>query len=137
MKKRADLVDEWFKKAESDFKNISLVMVDSDPPTDTVCFHAQQAAEKYLKGFLFFHQIRFPKIHDIESLVELCNQVAPDFNELIELAADLSAYSVEIRYPDNFITPSLDEAKEAIGNAQKIKQKVLEKMKGGANRVTS
>lgn len=129
MKKRIDLVREWFRKAENDFKNIDLVMVDSDPPTDTVCFHAQQAAEKYLKGFLFFHGIRFPKIHDLESLVELCKQVERNFDDLIEPAADLSGHSVEIRYPDNMLTPSLDDAKEAIDNANKIKKKVLEKMK--------
>ena len=103
-------------------------MVDSNPPTDTVCFHAQQAAEKYLKGFLSFHQIIFPKIHDLESLVELCKQVDPDFDELIDIAAELSGFSVEIRYPDSFFSPSVDEANEAVDNAYKIKKKVLEKL---------
>jgi HEPN domain-containing protein len=46
------LVKAWFKKAENDLINAEHTMTMAEPPTDTVCFHAQQCAEKYLKGFL-------------------------------------------------------------------------------------
>ncbi|MBI2557640.1 MAG: HEPN domain-containing protein, partial [Planctomycetes bacterium] len=34
-------------------------------------------AEKYLKGFLTFHEIDFPKTHSLEDLVRLCKSAVP------------------------------------------------------------
>jgi hypothetical protein len=66
------VIREWTQKAENDLKNAvnTLGMVEGCP-TDTVCFHAQQCAEKYIKSFLAFRQIEFPKTHDIEELLAL------------------------------------------------------------------
>ena len=50
MSKLPPAVDAWIRKAENDFKNIRATLVRADPAWDTVCFHAQQAAEKYLKA---------------------------------------------------------------------------------------
>jgi HEPN domain-containing protein len=41
-----------FEKAEHDLLNVRNDLVATDIPTDTVCFHCHQAAEKYFKGFL-------------------------------------------------------------------------------------
>ena len=49
-------VKEWFRKGDNDLKNAEIVIQSDDPPTDTICFHAQQCAEKYLKGFLTLHR---------------------------------------------------------------------------------
>ena len=51
MPDRFELARGWFLKAESDLIT-ARHMVESDGPYDTACFHAQQAAEKYLKGLL-------------------------------------------------------------------------------------
>ena len=50
------LVKAWFKKAENDLVNAEHTMTMTEPPTDTVCLHAQQCAEKYLKGFFSLSQ---------------------------------------------------------------------------------
>ena len=42
----------WVAKAERDLLNIANNVAADETPWDTVCFHAQQAAEKLLKGFL-------------------------------------------------------------------------------------
>jgi HEPN domain-containing protein len=48
-------VREWIERAESDLKNASLVLRAGERcPSDTVCFHAQQCVEKYLKAYLPF-----------------------------------------------------------------------------------
>ncbi|MCW5982021.1 MAG: HEPN domain-containing protein [Bryobacteraceae bacterium] len=66
------VVREWIEKAESDLKNTALVLrAGQGCPTDTVCFHAQQCAEKYLKGYLAFRNVDFPKTHEIEKLISL------------------------------------------------------------------
>ncbi len=53
----------WFAKAENDLAATRQIMLMEAPPTDTICFHAQQCAEKYLKGLLTYHSIDFPRTH--------------------------------------------------------------------------
>jgi HEPN domain-containing protein len=68
----AAIAREWIIKAENDFKTASHTLkMRRGCPTDTVCFHAQQCVEKYLKAFLVCKGIDFPKTHDIEHLVAL------------------------------------------------------------------
>ncbi len=43
--------------------------------TSTICFHAQQAVEKYLKAFLAFHDIDFPRTHDVDYLLMECQKI--------------------------------------------------------------
>lgn len=42
----------WLRKADHDLLNIENNLAAKDIPWDTVCFHAQQVAEKVLKAFL-------------------------------------------------------------------------------------
>ena len=49
MRDKRDHARGWFRKAESDLHTAQRAL-DSDGPYDTACFHAQQVAEKYLKG---------------------------------------------------------------------------------------
>ena len=42
----------WVQRAEHDLLNIENNLVAARVPWDTVCFHAQQSAEKYLKALL-------------------------------------------------------------------------------------
>lgn len=66
------VVREWIKKAENDFKSARLLIADEDDcPTDTVCFHAQQCIEKYIKALLVAQQTPFPKTHSMSELVAL------------------------------------------------------------------
>ena len=47
------VVAEWVLKAEDDLKNaVHTLKLGRTGPIDTVCFHAQQCAEKYLKAYL-------------------------------------------------------------------------------------
>jgi hypothetical protein len=64
------VIREWVNKAENDLKAAAQILKLGDEcPTDTVCFHAQQCVEKYLKALLVSKGIAFPKIHDVEELV--------------------------------------------------------------------
>jgi HEPN domain-containing protein len=53
-------VRQWIEKAEHDLRNAehTLTLRDEDCPFDTVCFHAQQCVEKYLKGWLSSSRLR-------------------------------------------------------------------------------
>jgi HEPN domain-containing protein len=71
----------------------------------SICFHAQQAAEKFLKAFLAEKDQEVPRTHNILDLIDRCAAIEPAFNELRPLADDLSLFGVEIRY-----APSKEEA---------------------------
>jgi len=128
---KREVVKAWFRKAENDLINAEHTMKMKNPPYDTVCFHAQQCAEKYLKGFLTFHEIEFPKTHSIEDLVLLCKQVAPSIESETGDVEILSSYGVEIRYPDEiYYDIPAEDAREAVELSIKVKLVVLKYLEG-------
>jgi HEPN domain-containing protein len=124
-----DYVNKWLLKADNDLKAATslLKMPSGEVVTEAVCFHSQQAAEKYLKAFLVTREIDFGKTHNLEFLVELCASQDRDFRKLE--VGNLTSYAVEVRYPDEFYTPSLSEARESVRLARRVKQFVLKKLK--------
>jgi HEPN domain-containing protein len=44
-------------------------------------------------------------------------------------ANKLTRYAVETRYPDEFYIPSLEEAKESVRIAEKVRSFIVEKLK--------
>ena len=66
------IIVQWIQKAENDIIAANqIIALSKNCPFDTVCFHAQQCIEKYLKALLLFHKVDFPKSHDIDQLIEL------------------------------------------------------------------
>ena len=128
---KINAVNAWLKKAENDLRTSEFIMTMDDPPYDTVCFHAQQCAEKHIKGFLTFHEIDFPKTHSIEDLVLLCKDIAPSLESEIGNIEVLSIYAVETRYPSEIYYEIPEEkAHEAIDLAKKVKSVVLKYLEG-------
>lgn len=120
--------DKWILKAENDLRIIEKDLSSADPINDVICFHAQQAAEKYLKAYLVHKSVIPEKSHIIERLLDTCSKYDPSFAGLME-AAQLTEYAVELRYPDDFYIPDIEEAKEAYNLALKVKDFVLERIK--------
>ncbi len=118
----------WIAKAEEDLRLIAheLVLPDEEIVTSGVCFHAQQAAEKYLKAFLSARGVDFGKGHVLELLQEQCAQVDAEFRTLD--VGNLTDYAVQLRYPDYYYTPGVEEARQANVLAVAIKNFVLEKL---------
>lgn len=128
---RRDVVKAWFKKADNDLTVAEHTMKLESPPCDTVCFHAQQCAEKYIKGFLTFHAIEFPKTHSIEDLVLLCKRVSPSIETDLGDVEILSSYGVEVRYPDEvYYEIPKEDAEEAIELAKRVKAVILRHLAG-------
>ena len=64
MKPDSELIAEtkaWFKKASHDIRVAELALGDAPAMTDQSVFHAQQAAEKAMKGLLTWHGKIFRK----------------------------------------------------------------------------
>jgi len=128
MKNKNDLVKEWFQKADNDILSIENNLMAEKIPTDVVCFHAQQAVEKYLKGYLIYYNIEFEFVHNLIYLNNLAIKHDNEFEKLKEISKKLNEYAVIPRYP-YFYTPTLEEAKEAYKMALKVKEFVLSKVK--------
>jgi len=109
----------WLRKAENDLKNIRASLQSSDPAWDTVCYHAQQAAEKTLKAFLVARGVLPPRVHDLEELLSLCKDFDPSLDELTGDCGLLTDYGVEVRYPD-VTEPDESEARLAVSAAERI-----------------
>jgi HEPN domain-containing protein len=114
----------WQIKAEHDLKIACKEIKVANPLTDIICFHAQQTAEKYLKMYLVSKGTEPLKTHSIKDLLNKCQDYSKNF-EILKKVVFLTEYAVEARYPDDFYMPSINEAKEAIAAAKKVKELVI------------
>ncbi len=120
----------WLLKALNDYKTAEKLINTSEEEmiTDTLCFHCQQSVEKHLKAFLVHYGVEFERVHTLEYLIKLCSTVDSEFESLYNLTQKLTDYAIEVRYPDEFYIPSVDEAKQAFKSATKVKEFVSRKL---------
>jgi HEPN domain-containing protein len=112
---------QWFSKADDDLKSAEYLATMHYPrPEGIICFHCQQSAEKYLKGFLFQNSITFPNIHDLIRILELCEAVNAQFSAILPKCNTLNRYSVVPRYPDELEITS-EDTNNAIQYAKDIR----------------
>ena len=112
------------KKRRTILKTLTWTLqLQEECPTDTVCFHAQQTVEKYIKALLAWGGIDFPKIHDVGELVLLLPKGRrPELSP--EEARRLTSYATTLRYPGEDEPVSLAEAKGALKLARRIRKHV-------------
>jgi HEPN domain-containing protein len=94
---------QWIIHAEGDLRLGRLGADDPSVLPQQVCFHAQQAAEKALKGVLLSLGIEFPYTHDIKGLLKIAEASAVVIPTTIQQAALLTPYAVETRYSGDWM----------------------------------
>ena len=116
------VVREWVGKAENDLRTAAHTLkLESACPTDTVCFHAQQCVEKYIKSLLVSRSIPFPRTHDLGILSRaLPDAWQPDLSP--EQVRRLTDYATVTRYPGDYEPVSVPEARAAIALARKVRK---------------
>jgi HEPN domain-containing protein len=127
------VVAEWVEKAEHDLIAGSHALGLADAcPTDTVCFHAQQCVEKYLKAALVLHQIPFPKTHDVARIASLLPSEVrvPLLGHEMDL---LTQFAGPARYPGWRDIP-LTEARRAVALARRVRREMRRQFPKGALR---
>jgi HEPN domain-containing protein len=124
MPAEAKWVRAWFEKAEHDLLNAEVMLGSGRGAYDTICFHAQQGAEKYLKGFLVQHSREVDKTHDLGRLLGECGGLDPSFAALGRACNILTGYAIQTRYPGD-MDYSRDLAAEALDLARRIRDFVL------------
>ena len=63
---------EWFQLADNDFDSAKLLDEAVRRHYEIICYHCAQAVEKYLKGFLIYHDVIPKKTHNLLFLNSLC-----------------------------------------------------------------
>ena len=113
----------WLLKAESDLSTAQRLL-EGEGPYDTACFHAQQAVEKLLKGFLASRGRPIPYVHNVEDLWGLCSDLEPHLRVRDLPLAELTPYAVELRYDFDF-WPEREVAEAAVETALQVRAAIL------------
>lgn len=122
--KVTQLIRQWVEKAEEDLLTGEHTLTLGERcPFATVCFHAQQCIEKYIKALLVSLTIDFPKIHDIGELTQLLPQ---GYNISLDALQQeqLSDYAVVSRYPGTWEPLTRSDAEEAVALARQVRENI-------------
>jgi HEPN domain-containing protein len=111
---------EWIAKAEADYRTMereAAVLVEPSP--ESVCFHAQQCAEKYLKARVVAAGTEPSRTH---SLLQLLSEAEAHESMWTAFAADLAflaTFAVRVRYPGE--APTDEDAAEAVAACRRFR----------------
>jgi len=113
MSEEIEVSKQWIAKAKNVLLNADNNLKAEEIPFDTVCFHCQQAAEKFLKASLVANDKSYPISHDLILILEKILLLNASAEGLRDDLALLMPYAVEIRYPDDWFMPTEEDTKEA------------------------
>jgi HEPN domain-containing protein len=123
----AESVEAWIEKADGDYHAALVGMRQKKHPLyDATCFHCQQCAEKYLKGFLVRYKVAFRKTHDLRELNTQCSEIDGTFKLVANDLLLLKNYAVPFRYPGSNATEG--EAREAVAAMKEIRRFVRKRL---------
>ena len=89
----------WLVKAQHDLRAVDALLGGDEPLPDVAAYHAQQAAEKSLKAFLYWHDVAFRKTHELDELGRVVTEIDADLEHAVEAAVDLTPFAWRFKYP--------------------------------------
>lgn len=118
---------EWLKAANDDLILLSEIQHNAHI-THLIAFHSQQAIEKSLKSLLEYNNRYVPKVHKLQSLIDVTPLPFSVDEDLIQL---LDSLYIESRYPGDmgllpYGKPTLEDAKKFYTFAQTVFNNVCE-----------
>lgn len=121
------IVREWLCKADEDFNFARLNLEEGNNFYAQICFHFQQAVEKYLKSFIVAHDLEFEKMHNLIILLKICAKKEPSLISLMDKCELLNTAYIETRYPVHWPTDytrdkALKMQEAAVNISQTIKE---------------
>jgi len=119
-----EVLAQWLRSADADLALAEHLISQVARFPNAIAFHSQQAAEKYLKAFLTWHQVLFPKTHDLGQLLDLAATVDDNLATSLRDVIVLTLYGVDLRYPGDRPDATPDEARQAVELAQMVRKAV-------------
>ena len=96
---KMDEVRTWITYSDNDAEAVRQLSSFHPPQIEIICYLCQQSAEKILKSFLVYSDIKPIKTHDLELLRDECEKIDEQFTEITSECARLNDYSSQPRYP--------------------------------------
>jgi len=118
----------WLQRAGHDLGAGATDLTAQPAFTGDAVFHAQQAAEKSLKGYLTWHSRVFRKTHNLAELGGLCIDLDVALEPMLRRAARLTDYAWKYRYPGEPQEPSREEAIAALALAREVYDAILSRL---------
>ena len=87
---------------------------------ESLCFHAQQAAEKAVKAVYRALDAAFRYTHDVDELLDGLERIGMDVPATVLEAADITRFAWETRYPGVSEPVAEDEYREAVTHAMQV-----------------
>ncbi|MEA3345056.1 MAG: HEPN domain-containing protein [Chloroflexota bacterium] len=114
----------WLEQAEQDLADARYLL--TGKRYHLVCFLAQQAAEKAVKGFLYAQGLEWVRGHSVADLARAAAEFNASFKALVPVGGNLDRHYVPTRYPNALPggIPSqafdIEDAQKALEQAQHI-----------------
>jgi len=114
----------WLAQAQQDLTDAKTLL--NARSYGSSCFHAQQAAEKAAKAFLYSQGIRAIVSHSVTRLISECAKMDASFAQLTDAAKELDRHYIGSRYPNFYAEGAAHEyytqemADKCIGYATSI-----------------
>lgn len=115
-----DIANEWFAYGKNDLNSAEFLLNMKPCPLEIICYHCQQSAEKYLKGYIALNGGEIIRTHDLTILNKICCKYESKFKTLEDDCIELVDYGVHVRYPFHIDLEEYDMRK-AIESATNIK----------------
>ena len=112
--------EDWLRHAKSDLAVAQSIENNSDVLPNQTAFHAQQAAEKAIKGAMIHAGIAFPLTHDLQDLIKRWTSSGRAWPAALINVKTLTPYAVESRYPGYIHQVSRAEVRAAIEVAEQV-----------------
>jgi HEPN domain-containing protein len=117
----------WLDRAKSSLA-ISKNKTDEDIFFEDLCFQAQQAVEKAVKGLLIFYNVEPEKTHNLVLLIKELSKYFTVPDEIND-AVILNDYAIQTRYPGEYTPIEKNEYNEAIMVAENCVNWIKNKIK--------
>src|SRR5438445_6870175 len=88
---------EWLNRARSNLARARAIIPEAY--LEDLCFDAQQAAEKAIKGVFVSRKLAFPYVHDLADLLVRLEAAGLKVPKYVRRAAKLTRFAVVTRYP--------------------------------------
>ena len=117
-----ETADELVYMAESDIMAFKELLAGTFYPADRkyhiICFHATQAVEKLLKGYIISNGKKIQRIHDLSLLHHVVVEIDTSFKTITDACLFLNTFTPDIRYKNsNPITKqNMSEIKKSLEN---------------------
>lgn len=115
---------DWFRIGDRELKRAQNLLSLED--LEGAGFNAQQAIEKYLKGYLLSQGWELRRVHDLETLLNEVITYDPSLEEFRAACQKITQYYVEERYP---FTMSSEITEGEIMESLAIAERMIDKIR--------